>query len=306
MYQLKKIELKLKTEWAISRNSTQVKENYILSLGEYASEIAPNIRYDEDGKLIEQHFKQIQKAKTMNPIWCNSFQSAVNNVLLKQAFKGDLYRALDLPRVERISTSFSIPIMPVADVADYLAQNSEYHSYKLKISDESSLELLQTVASLTDKPLRVDANEGFKELENFLAFQDKIKDFPIEFIEQPFPVGMMEAYRQLKPQAVFPIMADESVLLDFHGERFQGMFHGINVKIMKARGLENAKKLLLKGKKFGLKTMVGCMIESSLGISEAMSLASLCDYIDLDGALLTANDPHADLVGVEAGYLYLK
>ena len=117
---------------------------------------------------------------------------------------------------------------------------------------------------------------------------------------------MVEEYFELRKISKYELMADESLLLDFNGEKFQKMFHGINVKIMKTRGVENAKKLLLKAKKFGLKTMVGCMIESSLGISEALHLASLCDYIDLDGSLLLKNDPYAHLIKEENGRLTLN
>ena len=212
---------------------------------------------------------------------------------------------MDIPKVEAVKTSFSIPIMEVGDVKDYLKKNSQFHFYKLKVTDEHSFALLEEVVKNTDKPIRVDANEGFKTLEGYLEFEEKIKNFNIEFIEQPFAVGMIDAYQKLYPQSKFPIIADESVLLDFNGERFQTMFHGVNVKIMKCRGLDTAKRLLLKAKKFGLKTMVGCMIESSLGISEAMSLAALADYVDLDGSLLVENDPYAHLIKVEDGHLVL-
>ncbi len=306
MYDIKKLNLKLKTNWKISRNSSLEKENYILKFKDYESEIAPNVRYYEDSKLIESHFKELKKTTKMNLTWCNSFQSAINNVLMKNEFQGDLHKALEIPRVEAVKTSFSIPIMEESEVEEYLKKNSSFHFYKLKVQDESSLGLLKKVSQLTNKPLRVDANEGFKSLQAFLEFQDQIKDLNIEFIEQPFSVGMVNEYLNLKPKALFPIFADESVLLDFKGEKFQAMFDGINVKIMKSRGLENAKRLLLKGKQFGLKTMIGCMIETSLGISEAMTLAALADYIDLDGSLLIENDPYAHLIKLEDGHLVLN
>lgn len=306
MYEIKKINLKLKTTWKLSRNSSDEKENFVISFNGHESEVAPNVRYYEDSKLIESHFKELNKTTKMNLTWANSFQSAINNVLLKHENDGDLHKALDIPKVEAMKTSFSIPIMEVSEVEDYLKRNSQFHFYKLKVSDENSFKLLEEVTKHTDKPLRVDANEGFKSLEGFLEFQEKIKNFNIEFIEQPFSVGMKDAYRELYPKSLFPIIADESVLLDFKGEDFQKMFHGINIKIMKCRGLETAKRLLLKGKQFGLKTMVGCMIESSLGISEAMTLAALADYIDLDGSLLVENDPYAHLIRVEEGHLILN
>lgn len=304
-YQLEKIQLDLKVSWKISRNESLFKENFFLKRGEFHSEIAPNIRYQEDSKLIEHHYKELQKATTMNGIWCNSFQSAINNILLKQEFNGDLFKALELPRVDEVETSFSIPIMNPADVGQYIKDNSQFNIYKLKVSDIESLSLLQEVVKHTDKKLRIDANEGFKSLASYLEFEEQIKEFNIEFIEQPFPTSLVDEYHELKKVSRFDILADESVLQDFDGKRFSEMFHGINVKNMKARGLVNSKRLLLKAKSFGLKTMVGCMIESSLGISEAMSLVSLCDYVDLDGALLIKNDPYAKLITLENGKLSL-
>lgn len=305
-YEIEKKQLDLKVSWKISRNESTFKENFFLKFGEFESEIAPNIRYDETPKLIEANFKELLKAKTMNMVWCNSFQSAVNNVLLKQRHGGDLFKALDLPKVDGVATSFSFPIMDPAEVVSYIEKNSQYESYKIKVQDSESISLLREISKFTKKPLRIDANEGFKSLEDYLKFEKDLDGMNIQFIEQPFATGMVEEYFELRKISKFELMADESLLLDFSGEKFQKMFHGINVKNMKARGLENSKKLLLKARKFGLKTMVGCMIESSLGISEALTLASLCDYVDLDGALLLKNDPYAHLVKEEDGRLSFK
>ncbi|MBD66974.1 MAG: hypothetical protein CME62_17365 [Halobacteriovoraceae bacterium] len=302
-FELEKIQLDLKVTWKISRNASQSKTNYILKLGEYESEIAPNVRYQETPELIEKHFKELNKVTKMQFHWCSSFQTAVNNVLLKRDHKGDLEKALQLPKVENVPTSFSIPIMELDEVENYLKENAEYQVYKLKVADSKSLDLLKEVVKHTDKPIRVDANEGFKSLDDYLAFEKEIQGFNIQFIEQPFATDMVETYKLLKPKSKFEIIADESLLLDFHGPKFQEMFHGINVKNMKGRGLENCKKQLEKAKAFGLKTMVGCMIESSLGISEALHLASLCDYVDLDGSLLVSNDPYKHLLKVKDGCL---
>lgn len=305
-YEMEKKKLELKVSWKISRNDSAFKENFFLRLGEFESEIAPNVRYHEDPKLIESNYKELLKAQTMNMVWCNSFQSAVNNILLKKQFNNDLFKALELPEVKGVPTSFSIPIMEPSEVEAYLKANSQYHFYKLKVADLGSLPLLKEVAKQTQKPLRIDANEGFKSLSEYLEFEKELDGMNIQFIEQPFGTSMVEEYFELRKISKYELMADESLLLDFNGEKFQKMFHGINVKIMKTRGLENGKKLLLKAKKFGLKTMVGCMIESSLGISEALHLASLCDYVDLDGALLLKDDPYAHLIKEQDGLLTLN
>jgi len=304
-YELEKLILGLKVSWNISRNESLFKENFILKLEDYKSEVAPNIRYGEDPKLIEKNFKELLKAKEMNYIWCNSFQNAINNVLLKQKFNNDLSKALDLPAPGAVTTSFSIPIMDNKNVAAYLEENKQFKIFKLKVKDLSSLSLLDEVVKHTDKPIRIDANEGFKSLAEYHEFEKRIENYNIEFIEQPFATGMVEEYQKLKPLSKFEIIADESVLQDFNAEKFSKMFHGINVKNMKTRGVENSKRLLLKAKEAGLKTMVGCMIETSIGISEGMVLAPLCDYVDLDGALLLKDDPYKEIVHLEDGQLFL-
>lgn len=304
-YELEKKKLELKVSWKISRNDSAFKENYFLKVDGFESEIAPNVRYHETPKLIEANYKELLKAKTMNYVWCNSFQSAVNNILLKKQFNNDLFKALDLPEVKEVPTSFSIPIIETSEVKSYLDANSQFEFYKLKVKDMSSLALLKEVAKHTDKPLRIDANEGFTSLAEYLKFEKELAGINVQFIEQPFATSMVDEYFELRKISKYELMADESLLLDFNGEKFRQMFHGINVKIMKTRGLETAKKLLLKARKFELKTMVGCMIESSLGISEALHLASLCDYVDLDGALLLKDDPYAHLVKEQNGRLSL-
>ena len=168
------------------------------------------------------------------------------------------------------------------------------------------MEFLEEIKKHTNKKLRIDANEGFDSLSEFLRFEEAIKDFNIEFIEQPFPVHFKQEYKELKKQSIFEIIADESVEDDFHPEELCEMFHGVNIKLMKAGGLLRAKELLEKAKSYGLKTMIGCMIESSLGISEALYLAHLADYLDLDGHLLISNDPYPDMIEFKNGFLKIR
>jgi glutamate racemase len=295
---LKKVKLELKVNWKISRNESLYKENFILSNGEFESEIAPNIRYNESVDRIEKEFIELVNSNVLKvqSHWCNSFKNAVANLELKVKSSGDLFTYLNITKQNFVITSFSIPMMDIKEVKSYLANNNEFESYKLKLCGLHDLPLLKEVVSNTSKKIRIDANEGFLSLENYLEFEDQIKDMNIEFIEQPFKSSMKDEYKKLKVISKFEIIADESVEEDFDGEEFSQMFHGINVKLMKAGGIENSKYLLDKARSYGLKTMIGCMIETSLGISEAMVLGPLADYVDLDGALLIKNDPYSDIL----------
>ncbi len=304
---LEKIRLELKVNWKISRNESLYKENFILKCGEYASEVAPNIRYGESCERIEKEFSEFQaNPKYVSPEWCNSFKNAVNNLLLKMRTQGQIYQELSLNPVKKIITSFSIPIMDVTQLKDYLKRNEQFGIYKLKVAGLEHIALLKELSSLTDKKIRVDGNEGFKSLDEYLQFEKQTEGMNIEFIEQPFASSMIETYQKLKPISRYEIIADESVETDFCEKLFATKFHGVNIKLMKAGGIENGRQLLLKAKQQGLKTMIGCMIESSLGISEAFYLAELCDYFDLDGSLLISNDPYQNLLSLDGEYLCLN
>lgn len=303
-YSLTEMKLNLKVNWKLSRNESIFKTNYILSNGVYESEIAPNIRYGENQEVIENNFKEfLNDPNSIKSYWSQSFKNAVCNLKLKENFSGDLFKALNLSRVEKVATSFSLPIMELKEVGPYITKNDSFHCYKIKIDHVRGIELIAEVSKHTDRPLRIDANEAFHSLKDYLFFEKELTQFNIEFIEQPFPAKHIDLYRDLKRQSIYKIIADESILASFDEALFPEIFHGINVKIMKTGGVEKAKELLILAKKYGMQTMIGCMIESSLGISEAYTLCSLCDYVDLDGALLINNDPYENYFEVHSGYL---
>ena len=139
--------------------------------------------------------------------------------------------------------------------------------------------------------IRLDANEAFSDPHEFLKVAESLRSFRIQFIEQPLPAEHADDYLMIKGRCPFPLFADESVtdkeVTSFYKERF----HGVNIKLMKSGGVYKAMGQLKAARALGLKTMLGCMVETSLGISWALHLASLADFFDLDGHLLLATDP---------------
>lgn len=300
--ELKPLRLKLKVNWRISRNQALDKLNFILTDGSHQSEIAPNIRYGEGPEIIYQNFEQYKKnPEIIDQKWCQCFKNAAVNLKLKQDY-GDFSKALNLKK-SSFETSFSLPIMKRDCVKEYLKRNAQFTSYKIKIDHQYGLEFIREVSRYTQRPLRIDANEAFTCLSDYLRFESALAAFNIQFIEQPFPAKETHLYRALKEQTQYEIIADESILDHFDSEEFPSLFHGVNIKLMKAGGIVNAKELVDQAKECGLKTMVGCMIESGLGISEASFLAPICDYIDLDGALLTKNDPFQHYFKLQDGVM---
>lgn len=305
-FELKKLKLDLKVNWKISRNESLFKENFILSDEGYESEVAPNIRYGETPERIETEFQELLKLKVEQPHWCNSFKNAYRNVELKKKSKNQIHQYFGLNSVKEVMTSYSIPMMDLDDIGEYLEANNQYEIYKLKIANLSDIILLEEVSQNTDKKIRIDANEGFLSLKNYREFEKKISNYNIDFIEQPFPSAHKDDYKELRKNSLYEIIADESVEADFHPEELAEMFHGVNIKLMKAGGIERSKELLEKARNQGLKTMLGCMIETSLGISEALYLAELVDYFDLDGSLLIKNDPYKHLLEFKGSSVSFK
>lgn len=176
---------------------------------------------------------------------------------------------------------------------------------KVKLGGPNDRAILAAVrAEAPQARIRVDANEGWRSKEQALRELEWLAADPgIEFVEQPMPAGLpMADWMWLKERSPLPIFADESCQTVADVPRCAEAFHGVNVKLVKAGGLTGARSVLEAARRHGLRTMLGCMIETSVLISAGAHLAALCDFLDLDGNLLIRDDP---FVGVtqEAGWL---
>ncbi|MCP4508807.1 MAG: dipeptide epimerase, partial [Fuerstiella sp.] len=149
-----------------------------------------------------------------------------------------------------------------------------------------------------------DANCAWS-AEETIANSHQLKELNVEFIEQPMEATQWEAMKQVRADSVLPVIADESCLVESDVVKCVGRFHGVNVKLCKCGGLTPAVRMLQQARTHGMKTMVGCMVESTVGISAAAQLLPLLDYADLDGAVLLAEDP-ADGVKVINGRVCLS
>jgi L-alanine-DL-glutamate epimerase-like enolase superfamily enzyme len=161
------------------------------------------------------------------------------------------------------------------------------------LTDEQNIAAVR--AEAPTKRLRVDANEGWKTKEEALRRLEWLaRDPNIEFVEQPMPAGASPAeMKWLKERSPLPLFADESYINAGAVEVCAECFHGVNVKLCKTGGVSRGYEALSAARKAGLKTMLGCMIESSVLISAGAHLAELTDYLDLDGNVLITNDPYS-------------
>ena len=193
-------------------------------------------------------------------------------------------------------TSFSIGIDAPDIIRQKVLDAAEYPVIKLKVGDARDRENLAALRSVApEKPVRVDANEGWKTKEDALRMLEWLvaTDKKIQFIEQPMPRDAAAAdMLWLKERSPLPLFADESCHTVKDIPRCAECFHGVNVKLVKTGGASMAQETLQAARKAGLKTMIGCMIETSVLISAAAHLAELADYLDVDGNVLITNDPY--------------
>ena len=168
-------------------------------------------------------------------------------------------------------------------------------------TDEPTIE---AVRSVTKKPLRVDANEGWKDKEEAVRKINWLEKMGVEFIEQPMPAEMLEETKWVRSKVHIPVIADEACQRASDIPKLKECFDGVNVKLDKSGGVLEAYRMLQIAKALGMKTMLGCMVSSSISVTAAAHLSPLVDYADLDGNLLISNDGYRG-VTVKQGKLVL-
>ena len=202
------------------------------------------------------------------------------------------WRRLGLDPEATPPTSFTLGI----DDPDALSARAgdaavTFRALKLKLGSDRDRDMVAAVRRATEVPLRVDVNQGWQDKEHALREICWLADQGVELVEQPMPADQLEDLAWLRERSALPIYGDEGVqrLADVACAR--GVYDGINVKLMKCTGLREAERMIREARRLDLEVMLGCMTETSCAIAAAAQLASLCDVVDLDGALLVANDP---------------
>lgn len=194
-------------------------------------------------------------------------------------------------------TSFTIGIDDAERVAAKTREADEFPILKVKVGTPEGDEALRVIRRIApDKSIRVDANMGWT-VRQALDALPKLRTAGVEFVEQPLPANDFDGLRQLREAAILPIIADESCVQPADVVRLAGCVDGINIKLGKCGGIRPALRMIHLAKAYKMKIMLGCMIESSLGIAAAAQLAPLVDWLDLDGHLLISNDPFTGIDG---------
>ena len=187
-------------------------------------------------------------------------------------------------------TDFSVGLDEPAIVAQRAARAADFPALKIKVGGPSDLATLEAVREVFTGPIRVDANTGWQP-DDAVALQPHLERLGVELIEQPFPARRLDQLRWLQERSSLPIVADESCVFIEDLDGLVGVVDGVNVKLAKCGGIGPAKRMLERAHELGFRTFLGCMEETRVGIAGSAAVASLADWVDLDGCLLLADDP---------------
>lgn len=323
--------LPLRYVWKIARNASSTKTNLLVRLvgGGHRGqgEAAPNVRYAETPERLQAQFATLQaqglgevgtlaaldELLTAHPV-AHALSFALEAALVQwlAARAGQpVWQLLGVPApAPAVRTAFSLPIMDPGDVPIFLREQNaaRFDLLKIKVNAAEGLDLLREVArALPGHALLVDGNETWPDADGVLQFLERARALPglhLRLLEQPLPAACAADYRYLRPRSGVPLLADESVTNTADFAAIAGQFHGVNVKLMKAGGFRRGIDLLRRTRAHGLVPMLGCMVETTVGIAAALQIGGLADVLDLDGFLIVRDEPFG-LVTEAEGHLQL-
>jgi L-alanine-DL-glutamate epimerase-like enolase superfamily enzyme len=231
---------------------------------------------------------QLQGALSENPFAHCALDQAAYDLWGKQHSR-PVYELWGLSAENLPCTNYTIGIDDVDVMVAKMKEFPDWPVYKVKLGTNHDLQIIRQLREHTNAVFRVDANCGWSADETIENSQ-ALETLNVEFIEQPLPADRWEEMRRVRAACRLPVIADESCIVPRDVDRCAECFHGINIKLVKCGGLTPARRMIDRARALGLKVMVGCMTESSVGISAIAQLLPLLDYVDMDGALLLAKD----------------
>lgn len=320
------IRLKLRHTWTTTMSSSDYRDTLqvrftrdgVTGIGEGA----PIVRYQENAEGARQAVESIRDVVTGGDPWQfeklmaevfrrvpgqYAAKAAIDIALLDWVGKKlgvPLYRYYGLDPKAAPVTTFSIGIDTPEVTRQKVREAEHFPVLKIKVGLDTDEATTAAVRSVTGKPLRVDANEGWKDKEEAVRKINWLETQGVEFVEQPMPAAMLEETRWVHQRVHLPLIADEACTRASDIPRLAGAYDGVNVKLDKAGGILEAFRMIQVARALGMRTMLGCMVSSSVSVTAAAHLSPLVDYADLDGNLLIANDPFSG-VQVEHGKLIL-
>lgn len=301
-------QLQLKSPFGISRGVRTAVENVFISVGGHWGEAAPILYHGQTAELLEEVASSIRisdclgkqpeellpeiagRTRDIRPV-LTAIDMAIHDAWAAGQMKS-LSQLWEINERDAPPSSFTIGLDTPEGMVEKIESGRDYPILKIKLGSPDDLACLTAIRRVTDKKIRVDANEGW-DRETAAWWIERLPDWNVDLVEQPLPRDDREGLRalfQLNKSRV-PIILDESVQTSRDIPQVPGFADGINIKLAKCGGLAEARSMISLARHHGLLVMVGCMVESSLGISAAAHIAPLADFADLDGAALVADDP---------------
>jgi len=302
--------LQLKHTFTISRESHDFQPSLVVELshdgvsgfGEATSNPYYNISVESMITAISNHqkfitslseetpegfWKKVKPLFTENMFALCALDMAFNDLFARKSGK-KLYEIWGYDISNNPMTDYTIGIDTVDKMVEKMVE-LPWPIYKIKLGTKNDIAIVTELRKHTNAVFRIDANCGWT-TDQAIENSYKLKELGVEFLEQPLRADDFEGAKKLYKYSALPIIADESCIVESDVEKCAGFFHGVNVKLTKCGGLTPGKRMLLKAKSLGMKTMVGCMTESTVGISAIAHLLPLLDYADMDGGLLLKED----------------
>ena len=307
------LRLNLQHTWTTTMSSSQYRDTLHVAYTRDGitghGEGAPIVRYHEDAEGARRAVESVrdlvmaadpmQFSKLMAEVfrrvpanWAG--KSAIDIAIMDwvgQKLGVPLYEWLGLDPADTPLTTFSIGIDTPEITRQKTREAADYPILKVKVGLSTDEATIEAVRSVTGKKLRVDANEGWKDKEEAVRKINWLEQHGVEFIEQPMPAEMIEETRWVRSRVHIPIIADEACQRVSDIPKLKDAFDGVNVKLDKSGGILEARRMIDMAKSLGMRTMLGCMVSSSVTVTAAAHLSPLVDYADLDGNLLISNDP---------------
>ena len=320
---IRTFDLQLQHTFSISRKSITVQPTVIVELksdgisgyGEATSNPYYNITVDILISDLEKVKPIIEKNNGSTPeiFWKELHTSLKDNLfalcaldvaytdLYARKHKQKLFQMWNYSINNNPLTDYTIGIDTIEKMVLKMKQKP-WPIYKIKLGTSNDIAIVSELRKHTKAVFRIDANCGWS-IDEAIKNAVELKKLGVEFLEQPLPADDWEGHAELFKKSVLPIIADESCIVESDVLKCHQNFHGVNIKLMKCGGITPAKRMIEQAQKLGLKTMVGCMTESTVGISAIAHLLPILDFVDMDGALLLAKDI-AEGVTIEQGKIH--
>jgi len=238
---------------------------------------------------LEEAERRWEELLHRNPAARAALSSALHDLVGKR-LGVPLYRLWGLDPTKAPRSTFTIGIDQPEKMRAKVREAEQYPILKIKLGTDRDVEILRTIRDTTDREIRVDANCGWT-VKTAIRMLPVLEEFGVTVLEQPLPPEDLDGLAAVTAQSAIPVIADESCVTSVDIPLLVGKVDGINIKLAKCGSLREALRMIAIARAHGMMVMVGCMIESSLGITAAAHFTPLVDIVDLDGAALLADDP---------------